>query len=44
MTLRKFMKLYEHYKNKFDLEMILQKKGVTYAKLNDLQIEEEEWL
>ena len=44
MTLRKFMKLYEQYKNNFDLEMQLRAKGVTYAKLAELQIQDEEWL
>lgn len=44
MTLRKFMKLYDHYKNNFDLEMGLKKKGITYAKLAEMQIEDEEWL
>ena len=44
MTLRKFMKLYEQYKNNFDLEMQLRTKGCTYAELAELQIQEEEWL
>lgn len=44
MTLRKFMKLYSHYKNNFDIEMQLKKGGITYAKLNELQIQDEEWL
>lgn len=44
MTLRKFMKLYEQYKKHFDLEMQLRAKGVTYAKLAELQMQEEEWL
>ena len=44
MTIRKFMKLYNHYKNNFDLETQLQKSGMTYAKLNELQIQDEEWL
>ena len=43
MTLRKFTNLYDKYKNNFDLEMIMKAKGITYAKLNDLQIQEEEW-
>lgn len=38
------MKLYSHYKNNFDLEFGLKRKGVTYAKLADLQMQEEEWL
>jgi hypothetical protein len=44
MTLRKFMRLYNHYKNNFDLEMSLKRNGITYAKLADLEIQEEEWL
>jgi len=44
MTIRKFMKLYDHYKNNFDLEMVLQAKGVTYAGLAERQIQDEEWL
>ena len=44
MTIRKFMKLYDHYKNYFDLETTLRARGITYAKLNELQIQEEEWL
>ena len=44
MTLRKFMRLYNHYKKTFDLELILEKKGVTYEKLAQIQMEEEEWL
>lgn len=43
MTLRKFMKLYEQYKSNFDLEMTLKAKGCTYAKLAELQIQDEEW-
>jgi hypothetical protein len=44
MTLRKFMKLYDHYKNHFDRELILNKRGITYAKLNEMQMQDEEWL
>lgn len=44
MTIRKLLKLYDHYKNNFDLELTMRVKGVTYAKLNDLSIQEEEWL
>ena len=43
MTLRKFMKLYEQYKKHFDLEMQLRAKGITYAKLAELQMQSEEW-
>ena len=44
MTLRKFFKLYDHYKYNFDLELMMKKKGLTYAKLGEMAIEEEEWL
>ena len=44
MTLRKFNKLYEHYKHNFDLEMCLTRNGVTYAKLAEKQMQDEEWL
>ena len=44
MTLRKFMKLYEHYKNNYDLEFKMQAKRITYADLAEKQIEDEEWL
>lgn len=37
------MKLYEHYKHNFDTEMQLRAKGITYAKLAELQIQDEEW-
>lgn len=37
------MKLYGHYKNNFDIEMQLRAKGCTYAKLAELQIQDEEW-
>ena len=44
MTLRKFNKLYSHYKDTFDLELTMRTKGVIYSKLNDLSIQDEEWL
>jgi hypothetical protein len=44
MTIRKFMRLYDHYKNNFDLELALKRRGITYAQLNELQIQDEEWL
>ena len=37
------MKLYEMYKNTFDLELQLTAKGITYAKLAELQMQSEEW-
>jgi hypothetical protein len=44
MTLRKFTRLYDHYKINFDREMVLKRNGCTYAKLAELQMQEEEWL
>jgi hypothetical protein len=44
MTMRKFMKLYSHYKNRFDLELMLRAKGVPYAKYEEMLMQEEEWL
>ena len=37
------MKLYGHYKDNFDLETVLRAKGIKYADLARLQIEDEEW-
>lgn len=34
MTYAKFIRLYEAYKNVFDLEMMMTRKGVMYSKLN----------
>ena len=44
MTVRKFLKIYSHYKNNFDLELQMQAKGITYARYAEKQIEDEEWL
>ena len=43
MTLRKFMRLYRNYQKTFDIEMILNKKGITYDKLAELEMQNEEW-
>lgn len=37
MTVRKFLKLYEHYKLNFDLELKMRSSGTTYAQLEKLQ-------
>lgn len=37
MTIRKFNKLYGHYKNYFDLETKMRAKGLTYSQLAVLQ-------
>lgn len=44
MTPRKFAKLYQHYKNNFDVQLVMRQKGLTYVKLEQMQMEEEEWL
>lgn len=31
LTLRMFLKLYKHYKDMFDAELMLQRGGMTYA-------------
>lgn len=43
LTLRTFNKLYQCYKNDFDLEMRLKASNVTYKELEEKQIENEEW-
>ena len=43
MTVRKFLKLYNHYKNNCDLEFKMHAKGLTYAKLEEVAMQEEEW-
>ena len=43
LTLRIFNKLYQCYKNNFDLEMSLNKSNTTYAEYEKKQIENEEW-
>lgn len=43
LTLRTFNRLYQCYKNDFDLEMLLNKSSTTYAEYEKKQIENEEW-
>lgn len=43
LTLRTFNKLYQCYKDNFDLEMLLNKSNTTYAEYEKKQIEDEEW-
>lgn len=43
LTLRTFNKLYQHYKNDFDKELMLNKSRTTYQKYEEEQIENEEW-
>lgn len=37
MTVRKFMQLYNHYKNDFDLELSLKASNTTYSQLAKIQ-------
>jgi hypothetical protein len=43
LTLRQFKKLYQHYKNDFDFELILKSSGKTYARIEAEQNKMEEW-
>lgn len=44
MTLRKFNKFYQQYKNTFDLEMMMKNTNTTYAQLKARSEKEDEWL
>ena len=43
LTLRMFGKLYQHYKNDYDLEMRLWKADKTYAVAHKESQQDEEW-
>jgi hypothetical protein len=43
ITLTTFLKLYNHYKNDFDLELMLKKSHTTYAALKKKALKSEEW-
>lgn len=43
LTLRQFRKLYQHYKNNFDLELSLKLSRKTYARIEAEQKISEEW-
>jgi len=43
LTLRTFFKLYEHYKNDYDLEFTLKRKNLTYAEAQAQADKNEEW-
>jgi hypothetical protein len=43
LTYRLFSKLYQHYKNNFDLELQMKIKNVTYGELYNRQQQEDEW-
>lgn len=42
--MRTFARLYQHYKNDFDLELLLKATNTTYEKMYKKQMQEEEWL
>ncbi len=44
LTRRRFMALYQAYKDTFDIETKLRASGSTYAKLEAQLMSEEEWL
>lgn len=37
LTFRLFLKLYQHYKNEFDKEMLMKTTSTTYKKLKEKQ-------
>lgn len=43
LTLYMFNKLYEHYKDDFDIEMRLKKANMTYSEAFNKAQENEEW-
>ena len=43
LTLVMFNKLYQHYKNTYDNELILQRQRMTYAEAWEEQQKAEEW-
>lgn len=44
MTLRLFYKLYKHYKNTFDVEMLMSASQTTYEKLRIKSQKSDLWL
>lgn len=44
LTLREWSNYYQHYKDNFDLELLLKTSNTTYAKLRAKQLESEEWI
>ena len=43
LTLTLFNKLYKHYKNEFDKELLLTANKITYAEATKRTYEEQEW-
>ena len=44
LTLRTFNKMYQWYKNNFDMEMSLKNSNTTYREYEKKQMENEEWI
>lgn len=44
LTLYVFNKLYQHYKDNWDLEMLLFKSGKTYKNIKEEQNKDEYWI
>lgn len=44
LTLTLFNKLYKCYKDNFDMEMMMNKSGITYHQANKKALEKELWL
>ena len=44
LTLKTFSKMYDHYKNDFDLELYLKATNKTYAKMAEEEMQSEEWI
>lgn len=42
--MRTFLKLYDHYKNDFDLEILMLLNRTTYARTKKKQMMSEEWI
>lgn len=43
ITYALFSRLYQHYKNDFDIEMRLKASNTTYAELEERAMREEQW-
>lgn len=44
MTTRKFNRLYEKYKNVFDLELMLKLSGKTFSKAEQEALTDDDWI
>lgn len=44
LTMNMFEKLYQHYKDTFDLEMRMRLTNTTYSQLEKMASKEDEWL